>query len=109
MAGAPEPPWEGLVNRARCAVPFCRRTAPTGDGYVDQGFLCGSHWRLRTPAMKAEWIAHNALCRRYPDAFWKHPPGSEGRIVRLALERDHVALWERTKAHCIEVAMGATA
>ncbi|CAO4181444.1 hypothetical protein EEDFHM_03923 [Methylorubrum populi] len=98
-----------MNGRARCAVPFCRRTAAEAAGYVDQGFLCGGHWRLRPPALKAEWLAHNRECRRLPGPFWRHPPGSPGRMARLDLERTHLDLWARTKAVCIEIAMGVTA
>lgn len=96
-------------GRARCAVPFCRRTAAEADGYVDQGFLCGAHWRLRSPALKAEWREHHRLLRKHPDPHWKHRPGSHEREVRLAIWRGGEALWARTKAECIEIAMGVTA
>ncbi|GJD45484.1 hypothetical protein AFCDBAGC_3357 [Methylobacterium cerastii] len=96
-------------GRARCAVPFCRITAPTEDGFVDGGFLCRRHWALRPPAMRAEWRENARLYRRNPGSFWDHPPGSAGRLVRLAIKREHDALWERTRATCIEIAMGVTA
>lgn len=95
-------------GRAGCAVPFCRITAPTAEGFVDQEFLCRRHWALRPPAMKAEWLALNRLLRRNPGVFWDHPPGSPGRLIRVRLERDHRELWGRTKATCIEIAMGIT-
>lgn len=96
-------------GRARCAVPFCRRTAAEAKGYVDQGFLCGTHWRLRSPETRAEWRALDRIIRRNPGPFWDHPPNSGARLIRLAIEREHVALWERTKAEVIEVAMGIAA
>lgn len=96
-------------GRARCAVPFCRRTAAEADGYVDQSFLCGAHWRLRSPALKAEWRAHGRKLRRKPGEFWEHPPGSSARLAGVELYREHQDLWARTKAQCIEIAMGVTA
>jgi hypothetical protein len=96
-------------GRARCAVPFCRRTAAEAAGYVDQGFLCAAHWRLRPPELRAAWRENDRLYRRNPGSFWEHPPGSAGRLVRLAIQREHDALWQRTKATCIEIAMGVTA
>lgn len=96
-------------GRARCAVPFCRRTAAEAEGYVDQGFLCGAHWRLRSPALKAAWREHGRIARRNPGVFWQYPPGSAARLLRLAIEREHTALWERTKAEVIETVMGITA
>jgi hypothetical protein len=96
-------------GRARCAVPFCGITESTTKGFVDQEFLCRRHWALRPPAMRAEWLAHNRLLRRNPGCFWKHPPGSAARLIRIRLEHDHNALWARTKATCIEIAMGVTA
>lgn len=96
-------------GRARCAVPFCRRTAAAADGFVDQEFLCGPHWRLRSPATRANWRELNRLIRRNPGPFWGHPPGSAGRMVRLSIDRRREALWERTKAEVIEIAMGIAA
>lgn len=96
-------------GRARCAVPFCRRTAAEADGFVDQGFLCGAHWRLRPPALKAEWLAHGRKVRRNPGEFWEHPGGSPARIAGVELWHEHQDLWARTKATCIEIAMGVTA
>lgn len=96
-------------GRARCAVPFCRRTAAEADGFVDQEFLCGPHWRLRSPATRIDWRELNRLIRRNPGPFWDHPPGSAGRTLRLAIDRHHQALWDRTKAEVIAVAMGIAA
>lgn len=96
-------------GRARCAVPFCRRTAAEADGFVDREFLCGPHWRLRSPVTKLNWRELNRLARRNPGPFWEHPPGSPQRLIRLAIERHHKATWERTKAEVIEVAMGVSA
>lgn len=73
----------------------------------DLAFLCAAHWRGLSPATRAAWRAHNRLVRRAPDPSWHHPPGSAARLVRVALERRHVALWEETKAEAIEAAMGA--
>jgi hypothetical protein len=94
------------VDRARCAVPFCRRTASTEAGYVDQRFLCGPHWRLRSPALREEWRRLARLRRRSPGPWTEHKGAA--RLVRLALDREEEALWERTRAHCIEIALGVT-
>lgn len=61
------------MNRAHCAVPFCRRTASVADGYEDHGFLCGPHWRLRSPQTKAAWDEHGRLVRGNPGPFWENP------------------------------------
>lgn len=92
-------------GRVRCTVPFCRRTAAEADGFRDQDFLCGAHWRLRPPALKAEWLAHGRKLRRNPGEFWEHPPGSPARIAGVDLYHEHQDLWARTKATCIEIAM----
>ncbi|KQP72369.1 hypothetical protein [Methylobacterium sp. Leaf112] len=96
-------------GRAHCAVPFCRITAPTADGFVDQDFLCRRHWALRPPALRTEWLEHSRRQRRNPGAFWDHPPGSAGRIARITIHREHQTLWQRTRATCIEIAMEVTA
>ena len=93
-------------GRARCAVPFCGVTAPTADGFVDGGFLCRRHWALRPPALRAEWLAHGRKVRRNPGEFWEHPGGSPARLAGVELDREHQDLWARTKATCIEIAMG---
>ena len=98
-----------MSERARCAVPFCRRTASMAEGFRDGEFLCGPHWRLRSPATKAAWREHARIARRNPGPWWEYPPGSAARLVRLASERGEKALWEATRAEVIEVAMGVTA
>lgn len=96
-------------GRARCAVPFCRITAPTADGFVDQDFLCRRHWALRPSALRTEWLEHGHRLRRNPGEFWEHPGGSPARIAGVELYHEHQDLWARTKATCIEIAMGVTA
>ncbi|MFJ7441216.1 hypothetical protein ACIQW5_26600 [Methylorubrum thiocyanatum] len=93
-------------GRARCAVPFCRRTAAEADGFRDQEFLCGAHWRLRPPGLRAEWREHNRKLRRDLVPHWRHPPGSPARLAGVELYREHQDLWARTRATCIEIAMG---
>lgn len=96
-------------GRARCAVPFCRITAPTAKGFEDERFLCRRHWALRSPELRAEWLAHGRKLRRNPGEFWEHPPGSPARIAGVELYREHQDLWARTKDSVIEIAMGVTA
>ncbi|MCJ2040966.1 hypothetical protein MKK55_18725 [Methylobacterium sp. J-059] len=98
-----------MTDRARCAVPFCRRTASVDEGFRDGEFLCGPHWRLRSPATKAAWRDHARLERRNPGHAMEHPAGSAGRLVRVALAKEERALWEATRAEVVEVAMGVSA
>ena len=98
-----------MGDRAHCAVPFCRRTASVAEGFRDGEFMCGPHWRLRSPATKAAWQEHARIARRNPGPWWDHPPGSHARRLRLAIERREQALWSRTRCEAIEVAMGVSA
>lgn len=95
-----------MTSRARCAVPFCRRTASTDEGFRDGEFLCGPHWRLRSPALRKAWLKNERLYRRNPGHETEHPAGSAARLVRLAIQHEHDELWERTKAEVIEAAAG---
>lgn len=94
------------MTRARCAVPFCRRTASVEAGFRDGEFLCGPHWRLRSPETREAWRKLGRLRRRSPGPWTAHPPGSSARLLRLALDREERALWKRTRDAAVEAAAG---
>jgi hypothetical protein len=97
------------MTRARCAVPFCRRTEAKAAGFKDGGFLCQAHWRLRSPELREAWRRLGLRRRRLPGDWTAFPPGTEARIQRADLEREEADLWVATRIHCIEVAMGVSA
>ncbi|WP_156927842.1 hypothetical protein [Bradyrhizobium sp. Tv2a-2] len=78
------------TDRARCVVPFCRRTTKR----FKAEWICGNHWPLIPKAQRRVWGRLRKRWRRYGPEAGVHFDARWWRI------------WDRLKREAIERAAG---